>query len=308
MTADDPLVFTEWLAAHLDDAARQELSTPHSRCRACCRCRSTIFSPRIFPARCSSMSMRCPIIPHPLPHMCPDAEQFAHDVGALGVSSDDTVVVYDSGGWVAAPRAWWMFLSFGHTNVRVLDGGLKKWRAEGRAIETGKASPKPGNFTATFDPVHVRSKAQLVHNLSSRHEQLIDARAASRFEGSVAEPRPGLRSGHIPGSRNLPYNEPVRCRDRHDETAGRSARTFSWRCSRSGKADRHHLRLRRVRRGADAGAVSPRRPRLGALRRLMVGMGITGRTSGRHRTGVNRLSPRRTAKLVARAGLGSNRS
>ena len=108
------------------------------------------------------------------------------------------MVVYDSGGWVAAPRAWWMFLSFGHTNLRVLDGGLKKWRAEGRAIETGKSSPKPGKFTATFDPVHVRSKAQLVSNLSSHHEQLIDARAGNRFEGSVAEPRPGLRAGHIP--------------------------------------------------------------------------------------------------------------
>ena len=141
-----------------------------------------------------------------LPHMYPDAEQFARDVGALGISTDDTVVVYDFGGWVAAPRAWWMFLSFGHANVRVLDGGLKKWRAEGRAIETGKSSPKPGKFTATFDPVHVRSKAQLVSNLSSHHEQLIDARAGNRFEGSVAEPRPGLRAGHIPGSRNLPYN------------------------------------------------------------------------------------------------------
>jgi thiosulfate/3-mercaptopyruvate sulfurtransferase len=115
-------------------------------------------------------------------------------------------VVYDSGGWVAAPRAWWMFLSFGHSNVRVLNGGLKKWRAEGRPVESGKASPKPGRFTATFDPAYVRSQAQLVTNLSSHREQLIDARAANRFEGSVAEPRAGLRSGHIPGSRNLPYN------------------------------------------------------------------------------------------------------
>jgi thiosulfate/3-mercaptopyruvate sulfurtransferase len=142
-----------------------------------------------------------------LPHMYPDAAQFARDVGALGISSGDTVVVYDAGGWVAAPRAWWMFLSFGHGDVRVLDGGLKKWRAEGRPVETGTASPKPGKFIATFDPAHVRSKAQLVSNLSSHREQLVDARAASRFEGSVAEPRSGLRSGHIPGSRNLPYNE-----------------------------------------------------------------------------------------------------
>jgi thiosulfate/3-mercaptopyruvate sulfurtransferase len=142
----------------------------------------------------------------PLPHMYPDAAQFARDAGALGISSGDTVVIYDSGGWVAAPRVWWMFLSFGHGDVRVLDGGLKKWRAEGRAVHSGAASPKPGNFTAAFDPAYVRSKAQLVDNLSSHREQLVDARAANRFEGSAAEPRAGLRSGHIPGSRNLPYS------------------------------------------------------------------------------------------------------
>jgi thiosulfate/3-mercaptopyruvate sulfurtransferase len=99
-----------------------------------------------------------------------------------------------------------MFLSFGHLNVRILDGGLKKWRAEGRLVDDGKVTPQPGKFTATFDPSYVRSKAQLVANLDSRVEQTIDARAANRFEGSVPEPRVGLRSGHIPGSRNLPYN------------------------------------------------------------------------------------------------------
>jgi thiosulfate/3-mercaptopyruvate sulfurtransferase len=141
-----------------------------------------------------------------LPHMYPDADQFARDIAALGISSDDTVVAYDAGGWVAAPRAWWMFLSYGHANVKVLDGGLKKWKAEGRAIETGKSSPKPGTFSATLDKSYIRSKAQVVANLDSRKEQLIDARAANRFEGSVPEPRAGIRSGHIPASRNLPYN------------------------------------------------------------------------------------------------------
>jgi thiosulfate/3-mercaptopyruvate sulfurtransferase len=89
----------------------------------------------------------------------------------------------------------------------VLDGGLKKWCAEGRSVESGEVSPKPGRFAAAFDTTYLRSKAQLISNLSSHREQLVDARAASRFLGSVAEPRPGLRSGHIPGSRNLPYNE-----------------------------------------------------------------------------------------------------
>jgi thiosulfate/3-mercaptopyruvate sulfurtransferase len=100
-----------------------------------------------------------------------------------------------------------MFVSYGHENVRVLDGGLKKWRAEGRAIESGPVKPKPATFKAAFDAKRVRSMEQMIGNLAGRTEQVIDARASDRFEGSVAEPRPGLRSGHIPGSRSLPYNK-----------------------------------------------------------------------------------------------------
>lgn len=203
-TADDPLVSTEWLAAHLGDAGLKVVD-------------ATFKMPGVLPLPVDDfLAAHIPGAvffdvdavadrASPLPHMYPDAAQFARDVGALGISSGDTVVIYDSGGWVAAPRAWWMFLSFGHGDVRVLDGGLKKWRAEGRPVQSGAASPKPGKFTAALDPARVRSKAQLVDNLSSRREQLVDARAVNRFEGSVAEPRPGLRSGHIPGSRNLPY-------------------------------------------------------------------------------------------------------
>jgi len=143
----------------------------------------------------------------PRPHMFPGAEQFAHDVAALGISSGDTVVVYDSGGWVAAPRVWWMFLAFGHPDVRVLDGGLKKWLREGRPTHSGQVTPKPGKFQARLDPSFVRSQQQLVGNLKTHAEQLIDARPRARFAGSVAEPRPGLRPGHIPGSRNVPYAE-----------------------------------------------------------------------------------------------------
>jgi thiosulfate/3-mercaptopyruvate sulfurtransferase len=139
--------------------------------------------------------------------MYPDAKQFAHDVAELGISSGDTVVAYDAGGWVAAPRAWWMFLSFGHTKVKVLDGGLQKWLREGRPTHSGKVVSKQGRFEAKLDPDFVRSRQELVGNLTSHAEQLVDARPRPRFEGSVAEPRPGLRSGHIPGSRNVPYGE-----------------------------------------------------------------------------------------------------
>jgi thiosulfate/3-mercaptopyruvate sulfurtransferase len=144
---------------------------------------------------------------NPLPHMYPSAEQFGRDVGNLGISNADTVVVYDSGGWVAAPRAWWMFLSYGHDEIRVLNGGLKKWRAEGRPVESGEVKAKPATFKATFDARRVRSMQQMIDNVANKAEQVIDARAAERFEGRAPEPRPGIRSGHIPGSRNVPYNQ-----------------------------------------------------------------------------------------------------
>lgn len=204
-TADDPLVSTEWLAAHLDDP-RLKVADASFKMPGVLPLPVDDFLVAHIPGAVFFDVDAVSDHSSALPHMYPDAEQFARDVGALGISSDDTVVVYDSGGWVAAPRAWWMFLSFGHANVRVLDGGLKKWRAEGRVVESGKPSQKPGTFTATFDPAFVRSRQQLVSNLSSHREQLLDARAGNRFEGSVAEPRPGLRAGHIPGCRNLPYN------------------------------------------------------------------------------------------------------
>ncbi|WNV08989.1 3-mercaptopyruvate sulfurtransferase [Tardiphaga sp. 709] len=205
MTSTDPLVSTEWLAAHLGDPKVKVVD-------------ASFKMPGVLPLPVDDyLAAHIPgavffdvdaISDHsvPLPHMYPDADQFARDIAALGISSDDTVVTYDAGGWVAAPRAWWMFLSYGHANVKVLDGGLKKWKAEGRAIETGKSSPKLGTFSAALDKSYIRSKAQVVANLDSRKEQLIDARAANRFEGSVPEPRAGIRSGHIPASRNLPYN------------------------------------------------------------------------------------------------------
>src|SRR3981081_1495278 len=100
-----------------------------------------------------------------------------------------------------------MFLSFGHRNVKVLDGGLKKGEAEGGRTHSAKGTRRPGTFQQTLDPDFVRSKQQLIGNLDTHAEQLIDARPRPRFEGTVAEPRPGLRAGHIPGSRNVPYAE-----------------------------------------------------------------------------------------------------
>jgi thiosulfate/3-mercaptopyruvate sulfurtransferase len=140
-----------------------------------------------------------------LPHMIPAPELFARKIGALGIGDDDRVVVYDGAGLSSAGRAWWMLRLFGHHSVAILDGGLPKWKAEGRPLETAIPSPQRGTFTARFDPALVRDKAALTGNLATRHEQVVDARAAGRFDGTAPEARPGLRSGHIPGSRSLPY-------------------------------------------------------------------------------------------------------
>ncbi len=145
---------------------------------------------------------------HPLPHMVPDEATFAAKVGALGVGSGDTVIVYDSAGMAtAAARVWWMFRLFGHDRVAVLDGGLPKWLAEGRPIESGPASPSPVDFTASLRPGLLRRADDLLANIDSRADQVLDARAANRYEGAVAEPWPGRRSGRIPGSLNLPYTD-----------------------------------------------------------------------------------------------------
>ena len=203
-TTDDPLVSTEWLAAHLGDPRIKIIDAQFKM-------------PGILPLpKDDYLAAHIPgavffdvdaVSDHsnPLPHMFPSADQFGRDVGGLGIGNDDTVVLYDSGGWVAAPRVWWMFRSFGK-DVRILNGGLKKWVAEGRKVEKGEVTPKPATFTATFDARRVRSMQQLEANLASRAEQVIDARANERYQGKVAEPRAGLRSGHIPGSLSLPYN------------------------------------------------------------------------------------------------------
>jgi thiosulfate/3-mercaptopyruvate sulfurtransferase len=140
-----------------------------------------------------------------LPHMLPSAEAFAAAVGALGLGSGDRIVVYDVRGVVSAARVWWTFRAFGHDAVAVLDGGLRKWRHEGRPVEAGEPKPAPRTFAARLRPELVRDLAAMRANLTSRAEQVVDARSAGRFAGTEPEPRPGLRGGHIPGSRNLPY-------------------------------------------------------------------------------------------------------
>jgi thiosulfate/3-mercaptopyruvate sulfurtransferase len=203
-TTDDPLVSTDWLAARLDDAKVKIIDASY-KMPGVLPLPSDDYLAAHIPGAVFFNVNTIADPDDPRPHMYPDAAQFARDVAALGISSDDTVVAYDSGTWVAAPRAWWMLLSFGHRSVKVLDGGLQKWLREGRPTHSGKVTPKPGKFEARLDSSYVRSKQQLLGNLTTHAEQLVDARPRLRFEGSVAEPWPGRRSGHIPGSRNVPY-------------------------------------------------------------------------------------------------------
>jgi thiosulfate/3-mercaptopyruvate sulfurtransferase len=145
-----------------------------------------------------------------LPHMLPAPAEFAARMSALGLDDRSTIVVYDGSGVnLSAPRVWWTFRVFGHRAAAVLDGGLGKWKAEGRPLEPGVSRPTPGRFTARLDSSRVRDLAAMLSNLASGSEEVVDTRAVERFEGSQAEPRPGVRSGHIPGSLNLPFTDLV---------------------------------------------------------------------------------------------------
>jgi thiosulfate/3-mercaptopyruvate sulfurtransferase len=132
-------------------------------------------------------------------------------MGALGLRDSDDLVVYDGSGTnLSAPRVWWMFRTFGHERVAVLDGGLGKWCRERRPVEQGVTTLAAGQFTARLDNSAIRDLSAVRNNLGSGDEQLVDTRSAGRFAGTEPEPRRGLRSGHIPGSLNLPYTELVR--------------------------------------------------------------------------------------------------
>lgn len=146
-----------------------------------------------------------------LPHMLPSPGEFAERMSALGIADEDDIVVYDgSGANLSAARVWWMFRVFGHERVAVLDGGLRKWRAEGRPVESGASSRPRARFTARHHPGdQVRDLEGMRRSLRGGVEQIVDMRSAGRFAGSEPEPRPGLRSGHIPGSISLPYDQLV---------------------------------------------------------------------------------------------------
>jgi thiosulfate/3-mercaptopyruvate sulfurtransferase len=140
-----------------------------------------------------------------LPHMLPSPVKFSSRMRKLGLGDGTRIVVYDNNRYSASARAWWMLGLFGHPDVAVLDGGLAKWRAEGRPVDDRPVVPREAHFTARQNNLLVRDLEQIRSNLVGRREQVIDARPAGRFAGTEPEPRPGLRGGHIPQSLNLPH-------------------------------------------------------------------------------------------------------
>ena len=144
-----------------------------------------------------------------LPHMLPTAQDFAAAVGAMGISETHDIVVYDGAGLFSAPRVWWTFRLFGAGNVFVLDGGFPAWVAEGRPVESGEPTKPLARFEARANAEGVKTSADVGTALRDRSAVVIDARAADRFRGEAPEPRPGVRSGHMPGSRNLPFTAVV---------------------------------------------------------------------------------------------------
>jgi thiosulfate/3-mercaptopyruvate sulfurtransferase len=145
----------------------------------------------------------------PLPHMLPTPELFARHMARLGIGDGMRIVVYDGAGLFSAPRVWWTLRSFGANDVVVLDGGFPKWTAEGRPVEEGQVTRRPASFTPRFDNGAVAGLADIRRTLESGSAQIVDARPAERFRGEAPEPRPGIPSGHMPGSYSLPFAQIV---------------------------------------------------------------------------------------------------
>ncbi|GGW33822.1 sulfurtransferase [Gemmobacter lanyuensis] len=210
MTAfkDDPktLVSTEWLAAHLRDPDLRVLDASWYLPDAGRDAKAEYAAGHIPGARFFDID-EISDQRSALPHMAPPVEKFISRMRAMGVGDGHQVVVYDGAGLFSAARVWWLFRLMGKTDIAVLDGGLPKWRAEGREIEDMPPVMRDRHITVSRQAGLVKDVTQVAHASKLGEAEIIDARGAPRFRGEVAEPRAGLRSGHIPGSKNLPFGQ-----------------------------------------------------------------------------------------------------
>ncbi len=201
----DALVTTQWLAGHLDAPDVRVIDATSFLPTAGRNPRSE-YEDRHIPGAVFFDINDIRDKDNPLPHMLPEPEIFSSKVRKLGLGDGSRIVAYDAnGGFMAAARAWWMFRAFGHKDVAVLDGGLPKWLAEGRRTDDLPLAAQARHFTARFDHTLVRDVRQMIRNVETGKDQVIDARAAGRFAGTDPEPHPVKKSGHIPGSQSLPY-------------------------------------------------------------------------------------------------------
>ena len=204
--ADDPktLVSTAWLAAHKADPDLRLIDASWYLPDAGRNARAEYLAAHIPGARFFDIDE---ITDHrsALPHMAPPPEKFISRLRAMGIGDGHQVVIYDGSGLFSAARVWWTFRLMGKTDVAVLDGGLPKWRAEGREIEDMPPIVRDRHMTVSRQNHLVKDVTQVAHAAKLGEAEIIDARGAPRFRGEVPEPRPGLRSGHIPGAKNVPY-------------------------------------------------------------------------------------------------------
>jgi thiosulfate/3-mercaptopyruvate sulfurtransferase len=198
---------TQWLAEQLDDPALRLVDATYVLASDGRNC-ATEFEAAHIPGAVFLDLGKVADSASPLPMMLPDADQFSAQMAALGLGTDDQIILYDNSPYRSAARAWWMLTRiFGFSQVSILDGGFGKWLAEGRATESGPAVASPTQVASTKDASHVRTKADMLQNLDSKAEQMLDARGKPRFTGEEEDPRPGIAAGHIPGSFNLPYGQ-----------------------------------------------------------------------------------------------------
>lgn len=196
----DDLVSTQWLTEHLGEAdvvpVDCSVFMPGGR-----DAHSEFVASHIPGARFLDIDAVCDTA-NPAPHMLPGPGQFAEAMGQLGIGRSDRIVAYDNSPLRTAARGWFMFRHFGAERVAILNGGLQKWIADGRPVESGEPAPRRASFDASPRAGEVVSKQQLAQGVDA---PVVDARSCNRFDGSEADPRPGVAPGHIPGARNLPF-------------------------------------------------------------------------------------------------------
>jgi thiosulfate/3-mercaptopyruvate sulfurtransferase len=198
----DSLVSTEWLAQHLGEDGFVTVDASWNMPASGRRGHDEFLAAHISGARfldIDALSDR----DNPAPHMLPPAEEFARAMERLGIGSEDRIVVYDNSPIRTSARGWFMLRHFGAHEVAILNGGLAKWIAEGRPTQSGEPEPREARFEVAENRGEVVTKQELLGGI---HDALLDARGKARFEGSEADPRPGVAAGHIPGARNLPFS------------------------------------------------------------------------------------------------------